>query len=252
MDEYPTDPCNVYVSMEHADGCIFWDMRPPLKVLGLLMIGAGAIMMVFGMTMQKMFMRLLVRIAVFVIILIIFWKLHCFDTIDPTALTKRNAAEGYTIATLCLILAFIGQYVAGILFTKFIRFGPTLIGLLAGWWFSIYLIISMNGFFGAFASHGAADFISPIWATVIELFGAILGGAIGNCYSYIFIVAIQTCISSYLIMRGCTLLVNFGYPNEMVIMNAATSETNSLVHLGWMFYFYVIWFLAMWIAAFKY
>ena len=238
--------------MEHSSGCIMWDMRPPLKVLGIMMILSGAILMIFGMRMQKMFMRLLVRIVSFVILLVVFWKLHCFDTIDPTALSKRNATEGYAIATACIILAIIGQFVAGMLFHRFLRFGPTLIGILAGWWFSIYFIISMNGFFGAFTSHGAADFISPIWATVIELFGAILGGAIGNCYSFIFIVAIQTCISSYFIMRGCTLLANFGYPNEIVIMEASTSETNSLIHLGWMFYFYMAWFLAMWIAAFKY
>ena len=238
--------------MEHADGCIFWDMRPPLKVLGTLMIGAGAMLMIFGMRMQKMFMRFLVRIVSFVIILVVFWKLHCFDYVDPTALSKRGATAGYSIAIACIILAFVGQWVAGLLFTRFLRFGPTLIGLIAGWWFSIYFIISMNGFFAMFQSHGAADFISPIWATVIELFGIILGGAIGNCYSFIFIVAIQTCISSYLIMRGCTLLVNFGYPNEIVIMEASTSETNSLIHLGWMFYFYIIWFLVMWIAAFKY
>ena len=53
MDEYPTDPCNIYISMEHADGCIFWDMGPPLKVMGVLMIGCGAMLMVFGLTVQK-------------------------------------------------------------------------------------------------------------------------------------------------------------------------------------------------------
>ena len=131
------------------------------------------------------------------------------------------------------------------------RFGPTLIGACSGWWFSIYLIISMNSFFGMFTPGGAPDFISPVWATIIEIFGAIIGGAVGNCYSFIVILAIQTCISAYLIMRGFTLILNFGYPNEFIIYNAANSETNTLLHLGWAFWFYMIWFFGMWIYAFK-
>ena len=251
MDEYPVDECNVYVSMEHADGCIFWDMRPPLKVLGVLMIASGAMLMVFGMTVSKMFMKFLVRIGIFIVMIAIFWKMQMFDTIDPTALSKRNAAEGYVLVGFAVIIALVAAFVGGFLFRKSLRFGPTLIGALTGWWFSIYFIISANSFIAMFTVSGAADFISPVWATVIEVMGFILGGAIGNCYSYIFIMAIQTCISAYLVMRGFTLILNFGYPNEFIIINAANSETNSLLHLGFAFWFYMIWFFGMWIWAFK-
>lgn len=252
MDEEPTDPCNVYVSMEHADGCIFWDMRPLMKILGCCMIGCGAILMIQGMTYQKLFMRLLVRLAVLMICFIVFYKLHFFDPIDPTVLSKRGAMAGYTLIFFCIIIAFVAQYIVGIVFRKSLRFGPTLLGGMAGWWFAIYFIIGVNGFFGAFADQGAKDMISPVWSWVLEIMGAIFGGTIGNCYSYIFILAIQTCISSYLIMRGCTLISNWGYPNEVVMMEAASSETNNLIHLGWMFYFYILWWLAMWAAALKY
>lgn len=237
--------------MEHADGCIFWDMRPPLKVLGALMVGCGVILMIQGMRMQKAFMRFLVRLVVFFGLIALFWKLHFFDTIDPTRLSKRGATEGYALVIACLIMALIGQYVAAIIFKQSMRFGPTLIGAAAGWWFAIYLIISLNGTMGYFAGAGAKDFVSPLWGTILEIFGVMLGGAIGNCYSFIFIVGIQTAISSYLIMRGCTLLILPGYPNEFIIMEAADSETNSLLHLGWMFYFYITWFLIMWVWTFK-
>ena len=251
MDEYPTDPCNIYISMEHADGCVFWDMRPPMKVLGALMVGCGVILMIQGMRMQKTFMRFLVRLVVFFGLLALFYQLHFFDRIDPTALSKRGATEGYALVFACLIMAFIGQYVAGIIFQQSLRFGPTLIGAVAGWWAAIYLIISLNGAFGYFAAQGATDFVSPLWATIIEIFGVMFGGTIGNCYSFIFIVGIQTAISSYLVMRGCTLLILPGYPSEFIIMEAATSETNSILHLGWAFYLYVLWFLIMWVWTFR-
>lgn len=107
MDEYPTDPCNVYISMEHDAGCIFWDMRPVLKVMGILMIGTGAILMVFGIKVQKIFMKLLVRLAVFGFMMAFFYKLHFFDPLDPTALSKTGAMEGYSLAILCIIIAFV-------------------------------------------------------------------------------------------------------------------------------------------------
>ena len=49
----PIDPCTMYISMEHDAGCIFWDMRPVLKVMGIVMIGCGALLMIFGMSLQK-------------------------------------------------------------------------------------------------------------------------------------------------------------------------------------------------------
>ena len=251
MDEEPTDPCNIYISMQHDAGCIFWDMRPFLRVVGLLMIGGGAILMIFGMEYQKLFMRLLVRLAVFAVCIVFFYKLHFFDPIDPTVLSRMSAVEGYLLTIIGIILAFVAQYVAGIVFKKSLRFGPTLLGCVAGWWFAIYLIMGINGMAGIFTS-GSADFISPLWSAILEVMGVILGGAVGNMYSLVFLIAVQTFISAYLIMRGCTMISNWGYPNEVAMMNAATSETNSLIHLGWMFYFYMVWLFAMWLAAFQY
>ena len=208
--------------------------------------------MIFGMSLQKQFMKILVRLAVFGFLIAFFYQLHFFDPIDPTVLSRRNPIEGYALAFFAIVIAFVAQYVSGIFFKKSLRFGPTLIGCIAGYWFAIYLILGVNGFFSTFQNAGAADFISPVWSMILEFMGVILGGAVGNCYSFIFILAIQTFISAYLVMRGCTLLINFGYPNEMVMMQAATSETNNLIHLGYMFYFYITFLLVMWIAALRY
>ena len=94
--------------MEHADGCIFWDMGPPLKVLGVVMIGCGAMLMVFGLSVQKSFLNFLVRVAVFAILIVIFWKLHFFDKIDPTALNHRGPVMGYGLVVFASVAALIG------------------------------------------------------------------------------------------------------------------------------------------------
>ena len=48
----------------------------------------------------------------------------------------------------------------------------------------------------------------------------IVGGLIGYSYSFVFILLVQTFISSYLIVRGSTLIINLGFPNEIVLMQS--------------------------------
>ena len=48
MDEYPTDPCNIYISMEHSDGCIVFDLHPYLMVLGVFLIMGGICLQYMG------------------------------------------------------------------------------------------------------------------------------------------------------------------------------------------------------------
>ena len=42
------DPCNVYVSLEHAAGCPELDFQPLLHVLGCFMIFFGVVLQYFG------------------------------------------------------------------------------------------------------------------------------------------------------------------------------------------------------------
>ena len=41
LDDDEADPCEIYVSMEHASGCKVLDLKPFLMVLGTLMILSG-------------------------------------------------------------------------------------------------------------------------------------------------------------------------------------------------------------------
>ena len=66
----------------------------------------------------------------------------------------------------------------------------------------------------------------------------------------VFILFIQTFISSYLIVRGTTLIVNLGFPNEMVLMSSVSNETNGLVKLPTMFYVYSATILGIWGGSF--
>ena len=44
-----SDPCNVYVSFEHASGCVYYDFRQMLRIIGTAMIFFGLVLMICGM-----------------------------------------------------------------------------------------------------------------------------------------------------------------------------------------------------------
>lgn len=44
-----SDSCNVYVSMVHAAGCVYYDFTPILQVTGAFMIFFGLLLMICGM-----------------------------------------------------------------------------------------------------------------------------------------------------------------------------------------------------------
>lgn len=80
----------------------------------------------------------------------------------------------------------------------------------------------------------------------------IVGGLVGYSYSFVFILLVQTFISSYLIVRGSTLIINLGFPNEIVLMQSVTNETNGLVQLPTAFYLYSTVILGLWGGQFYY
>jgi len=155
-----------------------------------------------------------------------------------------------------VLLAIIGSCIVNYLFKRFMRFAPTFIGLCAGFWFSIYFIAAINGIGGAFvpsvpSTAGAShDVIGPVWGMVIEGMLSCLGGLIGYNYSMVFILLVQTFISAYLIVRGSTLIINLGFPNEIVLMQSVSNETNGLVKLPTSFYVYSATILGIWGGSF--
>ena len=249
------DPCIIYVSMEHAAGCPELNFQPILNVFGVVMIFCGVTLQYFGRRVQRMFMKMVVAIAAFVITLVICFKANWLAMFDPTEPEENKSAF---LAFLSLLFAFIAMMLTNWAFKKFLRFAPTFIGLLAGFWFSIYLISAINGAGGMFVSSlptqagASADIVGPMWGTVIEVLGTVTGGLVGYQYSMIFILLIQTFISSYLIVRGSTLIMNLGFPNELILMNSVSNETNGLIKLPTMFYIYSVVILGLWGGSFYY
>ena len=84
-----SDPCNVYVSLEHASGCVYYDLRQILRVTGTAMIFFGVVILICGMRVQKMFLAVIVRFAAFVITCTLFYKIHYFAYFDPSEPPER-------------------------------------------------------------------------------------------------------------------------------------------------------------------
>ena len=122
-----------------------------------------------------------------------------------------------------------------------------------GYYASNWVVVGINGAYSlpSGCTRGCVDLISPVWSMVYQLFGIFFGGMIGYCYSFVFILAIQTFISTYLIIRGSTFWYNFGYPSEVVLLNAASVQMNGMLKLGYAFYAYLLVILIMWIVTFR-
>ncbi len=248
-----SDPCNVYVQLEHAAGCPELDFQPALDILGAVMIFCGITLQYFGRSAQRMFMRLIVSIITFIVVMVVFFKLNWLALFDPT---EPDQNKSVFLTFLAVLIAIIATVIVNWIFKKFLRFAPTFIGAAAGFWFSIYFIAAINGVGGMFteslpSTAGASkDVIGPIWGGVIEGMGSLLGMLIGYNYSMVFILLIQTFMSSYLIVRGSTLIINLGFPNEIILMQSVSNETNGLVKLPTMFYVYSVTILGLWGGSF--
>ena len=139
-------------------------------------------------------------------------------------------------------------------FKHFLRLGPTLIGMWFGYYGSTWVVAGINGMYDMTSpgcNHGCTDAISPVYSVVYQFIGMSFGGLMGYCYSFIFIIAIQTFVSSYLIVRGTTFWYNFGYPNEIVLINASAVQMNGLLKLQPAFYVYVVIILLLWFFTFR-
>lgn len=83
-DDDDSDPCTVYVALEHAAGCPELDFQPMLNILGVVMIFFGVTLQYFGRRVQRHFMRFLVALATFILSLGVCFKLNWLALFDPT------------------------------------------------------------------------------------------------------------------------------------------------------------------------
>jgi hypothetical protein len=98
------DPCNIYVSLEHSAGCVYYDFTNILRVAGTCMIFFGLMLMCCGRVKIEWFMAVLLRLATFVIVMTLFYKLHYFAYFDPSEPEER---QQITLAIFAVIVAFI-------------------------------------------------------------------------------------------------------------------------------------------------
>lgn len=194
----------------------------------------------------------MVAICTFCIVAAIFYKLNWFAIFDPT---EPSSNDSLVLTILGLTIAIAATLIVRWAFKKTLRLAPTVIGLCAGYWFSIYLIVAINGIGGMFvtipSATASADVVGPVSGAFIEVCMSLFGALVGYNFSLVFILAIQTFVSAYLIVRGSTLWINLGFPNEVQLMESATSETNGLMKLPTAFYFYSFTILAIWLISLK-
>ena len=135
----------------------------------------------------------MVQIAACSLVLGVCFKLNWLALLDPT---EPEANKSTLFAGVSFFIALATMIVVNWAFKKSLRFAPTLIGMMAGFWFSIYIISSVNGIGGVLTPRlpsqagSSQDYIGPMWGAIIELFFSLVGALIGYRYSMIFILLI--------------------------------------------------------------
>ena len=91
---------------------------------------------------QKWFMAVIVQMTVLLVLLAFFMSLGYLAVIDPTEPPKRKSV---IMGVLAISVALVAAFIARWLFKRFLKFGPTIIGMGAGYMVTIYTILSING-----------------------------------------------------------------------------------------------------------
>lgn len=138
--------------------------------------------------------------------------------IDPTEPPKRKSV---IMGVAAVVVALIAAFVARWLFKRFLKFGPTVIGMGAGYFVTIYSIISINGVASLFQAKNAEGIIGENAQILSTVIGIAVGAYVGFNYAFVFILAVQCFVSAYLMVRGLSLWVNYGFPNEAKLIEHA-------------------------------
>jgi hypothetical protein len=131
-----------HVQLEHIAGCAAFNFLPFLRVLGLGLIISGLILTYLGRRATKRFMEFIVQMTVLLVLLAFFMSQGYLAVIDPTEPPKRKSV---VMGVLAISVALVAAFIARWLFKRFLKFGPTLIGMGAGYMVTIYSILSING-----------------------------------------------------------------------------------------------------------
>ena len=103
------------------------------------------------------------------------------------------------------------------------------------------MIVTLNGLFHLFdKKEGVPDPVSPAATLLLSILGGLIGAYVGYADAQTFSLALQAFVSACLIVRGSTYWYNAGFPNELTLLNAATSEMNGIFSIPKMFYVYLV------------
>ena len=80
-------------------------------------------------------------------LLSVFVSMGYLAVIDPTEPPKRKSV---IMGVVAIVVALVAAFIARWLFKRFLKFGPTVIGMGAGYLVTIYSILSINGFASLF------------------------------------------------------------------------------------------------------
>ena len=217
-----------------------------------MIVGGIALRMAYSFVQQlSYFMDTLVRLVVTSIAIFVLNKAGCFELINPEQVSDRDIYTRIALLLAAGLIVFIAQYFAAIANRKWLRFGPTLIGTVFGYWVAVYLIVLIKDSVGHWHNVGYPDAIPPFAASLIQILFCLLGALFGYFFSLVFILTVHTLLSAYLVMRGVTLLFDQRYPSEFDLIQWASYETNNMVRYYAAFYIFFFFFLAMWAAQFK-
>jgi len=126
-------------------------------------------------------------VTVLLVLLAIFMKYGYLAVVDPTEPSKRKSIiKGVVAITVALIAAWLANW----MFRKFIRFGPTLIGMGAGYMVTIYTILAINEVCSVFQQRNAEAIIGENGQILYALVGIIVGSWVGYNYAFIFILCV--------------------------------------------------------------
>ena len=131
-----------HVQLEHQAGCPTVSYTWARRAFGAFLCFIGFVLAYLRQKSQKWFMAVIVQMTVLLVLLAFFMSQGYLAVIDPTEPPKRKSV---IMGVVAICVALIAAFVARWLFKRFLKFGPTVIGMGAGYMVTIYSIITING-----------------------------------------------------------------------------------------------------------
>jgi hypothetical protein len=250
MAPEPGETCRYHVTVEHIAGCPAVDFTLARQTLGTLLLSCGVLLTYLGFKSMKWFMTVIVQFTVLLLLTAFFISEGYLAVIDPSAPEKQKSVA---MGAIAICVALVSTWVSRWLFTRFIKFAPTVIGCAAGYMATLYAILVVNGVCSVFQTRNAVAVVGETGQIAWAICGIIVGGWIGFNFAFVFILCMQCFVSAYLIVRGVSLWVNYGFPNEAsLIDNTYGREHGPKTQIPSMFYAYLGMIVVIWAGSFYY